>query len=46
MKRAFRAAGAQATRLDDDIAQVREHLDQPGTLTCQPLLWQAWGVRP
>jgi hypothetical protein len=22
---------------------LRAHLDTPGTITCQPLIWQAWG---
>jgi hypothetical protein len=24
-------------------AALRAHLDTPDTLTCQPLMWQAWG---
>jgi hypothetical protein len=24
-------------------ASLRAHLDSPETLTCQPLMWQAWG---
>jgi ubiquinone/menaquinone biosynthesis C-methylase UbiE len=35
-----------ASQFDDDIAALREHLAHPETLTCQPLLWQAWGTRP
>jgi ubiquinone/menaquinone biosynthesis C-methylase UbiE len=35
-----------AAQLDDEIASVRAHLAHRDTLTCQPLLWQAWGVRP
>jgi ubiquinone/menaquinone biosynthesis C-methylase UbiE len=34
-----------AGELDRGVAEVREHLLQPGTITCQPLLWQAWGVK-
>ena len=37
---------ADAERLTADAAAVREHLSRPDTITCQPLLWQAWGVRP
>jgi hypothetical protein len=28
------------------IAAVLAHLNTPGTVTCQPLMWQAWGRRP
>lgn len=27
-------------------AELGEHLGQADTLTCQPLLWQAWGTKP
>jgi SAM-dependent methyltransferase len=30
----------------EDTAALREHLGRPDTITCQPLLWQATGVRP
>ena len=33
-------------RLDCYAAELRDHLAQPGTLTCQPTLWQAWAVKP
>ena len=33
-------------RLDCYIAELRDHLSRPDTITCQPLLWQAWGVKP
>jgi ubiquinone/menaquinone biosynthesis C-methylase UbiE len=41
-------AGGSLTpeELDRDAAELRGHLGRPGTLTCQPLLWQAWGVKP
>jgi SAM-dependent methyltransferase len=40
------AAGTlSAAALDAHVAAVREHLMQPDTITCQPLLWQAWGVK-
>jgi ubiquinone/menaquinone biosynthesis C-methylase UbiE len=35
-----------ADRLDCYLAELRDHLARPGSLTCQPLLWQAWGVKP
>jgi hypothetical protein len=28
---------------DSYSAELRTHLDEPGTLTCQPLMWQAFG---
>ena len=31
--------------LDRGVAEVREHLLRPDTITCQPLFWQAWGVK-
>ena len=34
-----------ASELDHGVAEVREHLLRPDTITCQPLLWQAWGVK-
>ncbi|MBV9046755.1 MAG: hypothetical protein JOY58_00705 [Solirubrobacterales bacterium] len=24
-------------------AALRAHLDEPHTITCQPVMWQAWG---
>jgi ubiquinone/menaquinone biosynthesis C-methylase UbiE len=38
-------AGRQVTpgQLDSAAAELREHLSQPGTLTCLPTIWQAWG---
>ena len=35
-----------ADRLDRDVAEVRRHLRRPDTITCQPLLWQAWATKP
>jgi ubiquinone/menaquinone biosynthesis C-methylase UbiE len=32
-----------ADEFDADVAELRTHLDQPGAITCQPLIWQAWG---
>jgi SAM-dependent methyltransferase len=37
-----RLTGAEFDRL---AAELREHLNKPGTLTCQPTMWQAWGVK-
>jgi SAM-dependent methyltransferase len=34
-----------ADELDHGVAEVAEHLMRPDTITCQPLLWQAWGVK-
>jgi ubiquinone/menaquinone biosynthesis C-methylase UbiE len=41
-------AGARLTpgQLDASIAELRQHLSQPGTLTCLPTIWQAWGSKP
>jgi ubiquinone/menaquinone biosynthesis C-methylase UbiE len=33
-------------QLDGCTAELREHLSQPGTLTCLPTIWQAWAVNP
>ena len=35
-----------ADELDSYTAALRAHLEMPGTITCQPVMWQAWGVRP
>jgi ubiquinone/menaquinone biosynthesis C-methylase UbiE len=41
-------AGGQLTpgQLDSAATELREHLSQPGTLTCLPTIWQAWGHKP
>jgi ubiquinone/menaquinone biosynthesis C-methylase UbiE len=41
-------AGGRLTpgQLDASIAELREHLSQPGTLTCLPTIWQACGGKP
>ena len=41
-------AGARlrADELDSYAAALRAHLESPGTRTCQPLMWQAWGRVP
>ena len=40
------AAGRlSAGEFDQLSARLREHLQQPGTLTSQPNMWQAWGVK-
>jgi ubiquinone/menaquinone biosynthesis C-methylase UbiE len=35
-----------ADELDSYIDSLRAHLAAPGTLTSQPLMWQAWGRTP
>jgi SAM-dependent methyltransferase len=31
---------------DGTIAELADHLAGPGTITCQPTMWQAWGRKP
>jgi SAM-dependent methyltransferase len=38
--------GLLGVSAEEDTVALREHLGRPGTITCQPLLWQATGVRP
>ena len=40
--------GGRLTAADFDAQSesLRAHLAQPGTLTCQPTMWQAWGTKP
>ncbi len=28
------------------VGELEGHLSSPGTLTCQPIMWQAWGRVP
>ena len=35
-----------AAEFDRQVASLRAHLDQPGTLTSNPTMWQAWGTKP
>ena len=35
-----------ADEVDSYTATLRAHLEMPGTLTLQPLMWQAWGRVP
>ena len=35
-----------ADEFDSFASALRTHLDAPGTVTCQPLMWQAWGRVP
>jgi hypothetical protein len=35
-----------AEEFDAHSASLRAHLQQPGTLTCQHTMWQAWGTKP
>jgi hypothetical protein len=41
-------AGGELTseELDAHASALHAHLDTPGALTCQPLMWQAWGRVP
>jgi len=32
-----------ADEFDSYAATLRRHLEAPGTITCQPIMWQAWG---
>jgi ubiquinone/menaquinone biosynthesis C-methylase UbiE len=47
MRQQILAAGRLTPgRLDSAAAALRGHLSQPGTLTCLPTIWQAWGRKP
>jgi SAM-dependent methyltransferase len=35
-----------ADELESYSAALRAHLEQPDTITCQPVMWQAWGRVP
>jgi hypothetical protein len=35
-----------ADELDSYVTELRAHLETPGTLTMQPVMWQAWGRVP
>ena len=35
-----------ADEFESYAAELQAHLNMPGTLTCQPLMWQAWGRVP
>ena len=35
-----------ADEFDSYTASLRAHLDQPGAITCQPVIWQAWARVP
>jgi hypothetical protein len=39
------ASKLMADEFDSYAAALRAHLNLPGTLTCQPLMWQAWGLK-
>lgn len=34
-----------SAEFDAHTARLRAHLRQPDTLTCQPTMWQAWGIK-
>lgn len=40
------AGDLTADEFDSYAAALQAHLHAPGTLTCQPLMWQAWGRVP
>jgi SAM-dependent methyltransferase len=44
--RVLRAGSLTEAELDDLLADVRAHLDAPGTLVTHYALYQAWGRRP
>jgi ubiquinone/menaquinone biosynthesis C-methylase UbiE len=47
MRQEILAAGRLTPgELDSAAAELREHLSQPGALTCLPTIWQAWGRKP
>ena len=37
------AGNLTADEFDSYAAALRAHLEAPDTITCQPLMWQAWG---
>jgi ubiquinone/menaquinone biosynthesis C-methylase UbiE len=37
------AGDLSADEFESYTAALRAHLDAPGTITCQPIMWQAWG---
>jgi SAM-dependent methyltransferase len=37
------AGDLTADELDSYASTLRAHLERPDTITCQPLMWQAWG---
>jgi ubiquinone/menaquinone biosynthesis C-methylase UbiE len=37
------SCGLTDDQLDAYAADLRDHLEAPGTITCQPVIWQAWG---
>ena len=37
------AGGLTADEFDSYASALRAHLDVPDTITCQPVMWQAWG---
>jgi ubiquinone/menaquinone biosynthesis C-methylase UbiE len=39
-------ANIRSDEFDSYSTELRTHLVTPGTLTCQPLMWQAWGQVP
>lgn len=41
-----RSGDLTAGEFDAHAEALRAHLEVPGTITCQPLMWQAWGRVP
>jgi SAM-dependent methyltransferase len=39
----IQAGELTADQFDSYASALRAHLEAPGTITCQPLMWQAWG---
>lgn len=42
----FEPAQRYADEFESYATALDTHLTAPGTLTCQPLMWQAWGRVP
>ena len=42
----IQGANITSDEFDFHSTALRTHLATPGTLTCQPLMWQAWGQVP
>jgi ubiquinone/menaquinone biosynthesis C-methylase UbiE len=41
-----REGGLSAREFDRLSTELRDHLERPGTITNQPNMWQAWGIKP
>jgi hypothetical protein len=38
----IQAGELTADQFDSYAPALRAHLEAPGTITCQPIMWQAW----